>query len=496
MLNITFTTSGFTPNMLEQATPLAILVYENQGLDKNGKKLNKHVDNLIEKNIDAVNFKGKLFKSHLAILPYKAQWALLVGAGNDLSGNDNWDEQQARNIGATLYNALKCTQSKSIQLLCDVPAESMAWLALGTILSSYRFHQYFTKVKKEFPEEIILVGKAASVAQELFTKRYLPLAQGVCLARDLVTQPPNILYPASFANICQKLGNDGLDVDVLDEEALQKLGMGALLSVGQGSQFPPRLVTMHWNGDKSNEKPIAIIGKGVTFDTGGISMKPAAGMEEMKFDMGGAAVVTGLMQNLARRKAKINVVGVIALAENMPSSKAMRPSDVITSYSGQTIEVLNTDAEGRLVLADALWYAQEHFGSESLIDLATLTGAMIVTLGHEIAGLFSNNDALAEQLSQAGKIVGEKLWRLPLDDAYDKMLQSPIADMKNIGGRSAGSITAAQFLQRFIKPNVKWAHIDIAGVAWAHKATATVPKGASGFAVQLLDYYLETLTQK
>ncbi|MDC3347689.1 leucyl aminopeptidase, partial [bacterium] len=281
----------------------------------------------------------------------------------------------------------------------------------------------------------------------------------------------------------------GVKIQVLDEKQMAKLGMGALLGVAQGSAQKPRLVVMRWDGapKAKNKAPIAFVGKGVTFDTGGISIKPAGGMEDMKWDMGGSGVVIGLMKALAGRKAKVNAVGVVGLVENMPSSTAQRPGDVVTTMSGQTVEVLNTDAEGRLVLADAMWYCQDRYKPHTMIDLATLTGAIIVSLGNENAGMFANEDEICERLTDAGKSVGEPVWRMPLGDAYDKLINSDIADMKNIGGRWGGSITAAQFLQRYVKDGVKWVHLDIAGVTWSNKDAPTVPKGGTAFGVRLLD---------
>jgi leucyl aminopeptidase len=315
----------------------------------------------------------------------------------------------------------------------------------------------------------------------------------VYLARDLVSEPPNVLNPAEMAKRCEALTELGLQVEVLGPQEMERLGFGALLGVAQGSVNEPRMVVMRWNGGGSGKpvasasaKPVAFIGKGVTFDTGGISIKPAAGMEDMKWDMAGAGTVIGLMAALAARRAKVNAVGLVGLVENMPSGTAQRPGDVVKSYSGQTVEVINTDAEGRLVLADVLWYCQEKFDPRFMVDLATLTGAIIIGLGHEHAGLFSNDDALAQQLLEAGSATGEKVWRMPLAEAYDKQLKSEIADMKNVGGRPAGSVTAAQFLQRFVngKP---WAHLDIAGTAWSSKDAPCVPKGATAFGVRLLD---------
>jgi len=314
------------------------------------------------------------------------------------------------------------------------------------------------------------------------------IVDGVFFTRDLVSEPANIIYPETLAEAARSLEKLAVDVEVLDEKQMKKLGMGALLGVGQGSVRPPRLVVMQWKGAKSKTaQPVAFIGKGVTFDTGGISIKPADGMWDMKWDMAGAGVVIGLMKALAGRKAKVNAVGVVGLVENMPSGAAQRPGDIVTSMSGQTIEVLNTDAEGRLVLADAMWYAQDRFKPKFMVDLATLTGAIIIALGHENAGLFTNNEELAERLVAAGKSVGEPVWRLPLGDAYDKLMDSDAADIKNIsGGRDAGSITAAQFLQRFVN-GVPWAHLDIAGTAWSKKDAPTVPKGATAFGVRLLE---------
>jgi leucyl aminopeptidase len=322
------------------------------------------------------------------------------------------------------------------------------------------------------------------------------VADGVFFSRDLISEPGNIVYPETLAEAAQGLEQLGVEVEVLGEKEMKKLGMGALLGVGQGSARESKLVVMQWRGasgksegkgrKKSDSAPVAFIGKGVTFDTGGISIKPSAGMEEMKYDMAGAGTVVGLMKALAGRKAKVDAVGVIGCVENMPSGTAQRPGDIVTSMSGQTIEVLNTDAEGRLVLADALWYTQDRFKPRFMINLATLTGAIVIALGHHKAGLFSNNDELAERIIAAGLAVDEPAWRMPLGPEYDKALKSDAADMKNIGNRAAGSVTAAQFLQRFVN-EVPWAHIDIAGVAWAKEARDVVPKGASGYGVRLLN---------
>ena len=313
--------------------------------------------------------------------------------------------------------------------------------------------------------------------------------------RELVTEPANVIYPESFVARCQaRLEGTGIEIMVLDKAQMTELGMGALLGVSQGSVREPRILAMRWKG-KAGAQPTAFVGKGVTFDTGGISIKPAAGMEDMKWDMGGAAAVAGTMLALARRKAQADVIGVCGLVENMPDGAAQRPGDVVTSMSGQTIEVINTDAEGRLVLCDAVTWVQKQYSPATIVDLATLTGAIIVSLGHEHAGMFSNDDLLASQLDAAGKTSGDSLWRFPLGAAYDKLIDSPIADMKNVGPRYGGSITAAQFIQRFVDKGVAWAHLDIAGTVWVDKPGATHDKGATGFGVRLLDRYVRDVLE-
>jgi leucyl aminopeptidase len=379
------------------------------------------------------------------------------------------------------------------------PAQAAAEFLLGMRLRDYRFDQYKTK-KKDGEEEpgqseiVLAVDEPAAVEREI--KSGEAVAAGVLAARSLVNEPANVLYPEEFVNRVMPLKKLGVEITVLDEAAMGELGMGALLGVGQGSARESRAVIMRWRGTqaakdsaKSKSKPIAFVGKGVCFDTGGISIKPAAGMEDMKGDMAGAACVVGLMQALAERKAKVDVIGAIGLVENMPGPQAQRPGDVVKSMSGQTIEVVNTDAEGRLVLADLLWYVQDKFKPKFIVDLATLTGAILVALGQDHAGLFTNDDALGEQLIAAGKASGEKLWRLPLGAAYDKMIDSKIADMKNTGGRHAGAITAAQFLQRFVK-GTPWAHIDIAGTGMGSPASEINQSWASGFGVRLLNRFV------
>ena len=371
----------------------------------------------------------------------------------------------------------------------EIRAEEAARLAFGAAARSWRYDIYRTKLgRKQKPSlaEIVIVGSSDSEWQHAAA-----LLEGLNLARTLVTEPANIVYPETFvARAREALESLGVEFDVLDEKEMAKLGMGALLGVAQGSVRPPRLLAMRWNGGKAGAKPVVLIGKGITFDTGGISIKPALGMESMKWDMGGAGAVTGLMKAVASRKANVNVVGICALAENMPDGNAQRPGDVVTSMSGQTIEVINTDAEGRLVLADAMTWAQREYKPEVMIDLATLTGAMIISLGHEYGGMFSNDDGLAGKLDAAGKASGDRLWRMPMGDEYNKIMDSPIADMKNSASREGGSITAACFLGRFVDEGVKWAHLDIAGMVWSDKAGHLYDKGATGYGVALLDRYL------
>jgi leucyl aminopeptidase len=368
-------------------------------------------------------------------------------------------------------------------------------LALGALLRSYNFRKYRTRKTEDGGEEekapdglhklIVLCAKPDAAAKAFATRK--AIAEGVFLARDLVNEPANMLGPVEFAERMRELAGAGLEVQIFDEDQMRELKMGSLLAVGQGSERPSRMVVLQWNGAKSKRaKTLCFVGKGVCFDTGGISMKPAGGMEDMKGDMGGAACVAGLMLALATRKAAVNAVGLIGLTENMPSGKAQRPGDIVTSMSGQTIEVINTDAEGRLVLADVLWYAQQEFKPRFIVDLATLTGAIIVALGKEYAGLFANDDRLAGELSAAGEITGEKVWRMPLAKAYDKMIDSKTADMKNVGGRHGGAITAAQFLQRFIK-DTPWAHLDVAGTAMDSTRSDINQSWGSGWGVRLLD---------
>jgi leucyl aminopeptidase len=370
-------------------------------------------------------------------------------------------------------------------------AGAAAHMAHGAALRSYRFDKYRTTMKEKQKPTLAQFDIIGVAGADAFHADLAAIEAGVVRTRNLVSEPANVIFPESFVASAADLADLGIEITVLGEPEMLALGMGALLGVSQGSVRPARLMAMRWNGTgDANSKPVVLVGKGVTFDTGGISLKPPGGMEDMKWDMGGAGAVTGALHALAARKAKAHVVGVVGLVENMPDGNAQRPGDVVTSMDGQTIEVINTDAEGRLVLCDAIAWAQVQYSPEVIVDLATLTGAIIVSLGHEYGGLFCNDEGLAAQLTKAGETAREPLWRMPLGDAYDKMIDSAIADIKNVGPREGGSITAAQFIKRFVKPGVKWAHLDIAGMVWAAKAGALHDKGATGYGVRLLDRFI------
>lgn len=376
-------------------------------------------------------------------------------------------------------------------------AAGAAAVLLGLRLRGWRHDAYRTRLaadKKPSLAKIHVTGAPEGTAEAW--EREEALAKGVEFTRKLVTEPANLLYPATFVEACEEaFAGTGAQLTVLGEAEMAELGMGALLGVGQGSERESKILAIRWNGGKAGDKPTVFIGKGVTFDTGGISLKPGPGMEDMKWDMGGAGAVAGAMLALASRKAQANIIGVVGLVENMPDGKAQRPGDVVTTMSGQTVEVLNTDAEGRLVLCDVIHWAQEQYDPARMVDLATLTGAMIISLGHEYGGMFANDDTLAGQLDAAGKASGDKLWRMPLGSAYDKLIDSPIADIKNIGPREAGSITAAQFLQRFVRNGTPWAHLDIAGMVWSNKPGHTWDKGATGYGVRLLDQFVRDVLE-
>jgi leucyl aminopeptidase len=447
---------------------------------------------LVARAAKAEGFTGKSGTALDLVVPQGLKVARLVvaGAGKpaDLKPND-FVKLGGAAMGKVPASAAEAT------IFAELPGGAMrperaADLAQGVRLRAYAFDRYKTRRKdddKPAASRRVTVGVAdVAAARAAFAAR-AAIADGVLLARDLVNEPANVLYPVEFAGRASALKKLGVAVEVLDTRALGKLGMNALLGVGQGSAHESRVVVMRWNGGRKGEAPVAFIGKGVCFDTGGISIKPAAGMEDMKGDMAGAACVTGLMHALAARRAKVNAVGVIGLVENMPDGKAQRPGDIVTSMSGQTIEIINTDAEGRLVLGDVIWYAAKRFKPKFMIDLATLTGAIIVALGHEYAGLFANNDQLAERLTKAGEATGELVWRMPLAKEYDKLIDSKFADMKNTGGRMGGAITAAQFIKRFVDDKVPWAHLDIAGTGFDSRSNEINKSWGSGWGVRLLD---------
>ncbi len=499
-MKISFIEPGATKN--QKGGTIVFFVGADKKLSPAAAALDKQIHGALKRALNGGRFAGKRRQFAVATPGGNVKWdhVLLAGIGSAAK----LDAKALEQIGGSLIPQLNHLAAKSATVMLELKGmklplpEAAARLAHGAHLRSYRFDKYHTKTpadEKPTLQSIAIALSNPKAAEKPYAELET-LAEGVFFTRNLVTEPGNVIYPETLAGKCQELEKLGIEVEVLGVKEMQKLGFGALLGVGQGSVRESKMVIMQWNGGGKNAKgkPIAFVGKGVTFDTGGISIKPAGGMEDMKYDMGGAGTVIGLMRALAGRKAPVNAVGLVGLVENMPDGNAQRPGDVVTSYSGQTIEVLNTDAEGRLVLADVLWYAQKHFRPRIIVDLATLTGAIVIALGTSRAGLFSNNDKLADQLFKTGQKTGEELWRLPLADVYDKQINSDIADMQNIGkDREAGSITAAQFLQRFVN-NTPWAHLDIAGVAWGRKDSDLYPKGATAFGVRLLnqlvkDYY-------
>ena len=467
-------------------------------LSSQAERIDKQVDGALARAVAAARFTGKVGEYFSVLSPAGRKNAtyLLVGTGEV----KEFSELEAQTFGAGVYRAVQSVDGNEAIVLADAPSgapagldDIAAHLAFGAQLRSYDFNKYKTGAAgtnnkiKQVRSLTIMVPRPTVVR-----RHYAPLsaiADGVEFSRDLVSEPSNVKSPKWMSAQCRKLSKLGVRVEVLGEAQMRKLRMHALLGVGQGSVRESQCVVMRWNGGKTGGKTVALVGKGVTFDTGGISIKPAGGMEDMIWDMGGAGTVIGTMHALAGRKAKANVVGVVGLAENMPDGNAQRPGDIVKSMSGQTIEVINTDAEGRLVLADMLWYTQKRFKPDAMIDLATLTGAIMVALGREYAGLYANKDELADRIVSAGKAVGEKLWHMPLDEAYDKQINTPRADMKNVGPRWGGSITAAQFLQRFTN-GLDWAHLDIAGVAWSESDRPLMRKGATGFGVRALDRFV------
>ena len=483
---------AFAKPALPKSGALVLLAAEGETPSGRCQEADAATGGAITRALEAAQFAGAKGKTCCILAPGAGlSRVLAVGLGKRQELTDIVLEEAGGHAAAAL------TSEAHAAVAADgLTPDQAAAVAFGATLRSYRFSRYRTKEKPdEKPKfaKLLVLTDEPSRAKSAWSS-FRGVAEGVFLARDLVSEPPNVLNPAEMAERCDHLHSLGLEVETLGPRDMRELGFGALLGVAQGSVNEPRLVVLKWHGAsagirRNKTKPLAFIGKGVTFDTGGISIKPASGMEDMKWDMAGAATVAGLMAALAGRRAKVDAIGMLGLVENMPSGSAQRPGDVVTSHSGQTIEIINTDAEGRLVLADVISYCQQQFDPQLMVDLATLTGAIIVGLGHEHAGLFSNHDELAQRLLAAGIATGEKLWRMPLSDDYDRALKSDIADMKNVGGRPAGSITAAQFIQRFVNGR-PWAHIDIAGTAWATKDMPRVPKGATAFGVCLLDRFV------
>lgn len=470
-----------------------LIIYSNKSRLYKTSKFEKDIRIFIDK-VDEINKSKKNFLESYK-LHDSSNIKNLIIAKSDLSENS----ANIESLAGKILSELEKKKIKKISIFLDngknnlFKSNLLKSLSHGFLMKDYRFEKYKTITKKDFQVEqlkfVISLGKSEIKELEI----HMDTVNGIYLTRDLVSEPANVLFPQKFVEFCNVLKKVGVKLEVLDEKKIKKLGMNALMGVAQGSVKPPRVLIMKWNGkkDKSFSKPLAFVGKGVTFDTGGISIKPSGGMEDMKWDMGGAGVVAGLMYTLASRKSKVNVVGIVGLVENMPDGNAQRPGDIVKSMSGQTIEVLNTDAEGRLVLADIITHVRKQFKPKLMVDLATLTGAIIVALGERYAGLFSNSDKLAEQLYNSSVNTKELLWRLPLDSHFDRLLNCSVADMKNITGtRGAGSITAAQFIKRFVG-EVDWAHLDIAGVTWSKRGTEFSRPGGTGFGVRLLDDFVK-----
>jgi leucyl aminopeptidase len=499
----------FQPLSADLEPTVVVLAGDDVALGSRGREIDQRAGGAILKAVEAAQYKGRKKSTVEVLAPPRlgsVNRVILLGTGKtgELSEND-WVL-----LGGTAGGAISARKTKSASLIAEAadtggtkPEAIAAMLAFGTALRQYEFRKYLTKRRSEDEnnnepdglQKLVIHCADPDKARAAFA-RYEAVANGTVTARDLVNEPANELGPVEFANRVKELESSGLEIDILEAEEIEKLKMGALLAVAQGSPRPARVVILQWHGAKSKRaKPLAFIGKGVVFDTGGISIKPAAGMEDMKGDMGGAAAVVGLMQALAERKANVNVVGIIGLVENMPSGTATRPGDIVRAHSGQTVEILNTDAEGRLVLVDLISYVQERFKPRLIVDLATLTGAIMVSLGKEYAGLFVNDDKLAADLLEASSETGEKLWRMPLDKAYDKMLESKNADIKNIGGRWAGACTAAAFIKFFVK-DTPWAHIDLAGTAMDAPKSEINPSWGSGWGVRLLDRFVSDKYEK
>jgi leucyl aminopeptidase len=482
---------GFAPIAPPSSGVLVLFADESLQLGAGSRSALKSTGDLVERAARAEGFKGKMGSVLDLILPspLPVSRLVIVGVGK-IAELKTKDFLRLGGIAAGKLSA----NTREASVFCELPdqamtAEQAADLALGMMLRAYAFERYKTKRKEGEERGLkakVTLGVADLASARKAWRRREALGEGVMLARDLVNEPGNVLFPEEFARRAQGLKKLGVAVEVLNEKAMRKLGMNALLGVAQGSRREARLVLMRWSGARRAAPPVAFIGKGVTFDTGGISIKPAANMEDMKGDMAGAACVVGLMHALAARKAKVNAIGVIGMVENMPDGNAQRPGDIVTSLSGQTIEIINTDAEGRLVLGDVLWYVKDRFKPQFMIDLATLTGAIVIALGQEHAGLFCNDDTLAERLIKCGQATGERVWRMPLGPEYDKLIDSKFADMKNTGGRHGGAITAAQFLHRFVDAT-PWAHLDIAGTAISSPQTDINKSWSAGWGVRLLD---------
>ncbi|MFY0680090.1 MAG: leucyl aminopeptidase [Thalassovita sp.] len=457
---------------------VAVILSDDGKLDPGARRVNRLTKGAIARLAESERF-AKLKNGEAVTLAFPVGMAAEAVEVVRLPRRPSQDE--ARKAGASLAK----TKGSAALLILAGSQRTAEQLAFGVVLRAYAFNDHKSATSESGDAVTFMCTKPEEIGA--LAAPLLSVAEGVFFTRDLVNEPANVLTTTEFANRLEAMTELGLEVEVLEEAELEKLGMGSLLCVGQGSASPSKVVVMNWKGGEAEAAPLALVGKGVVFDTGGISLKPAGGMEDMTMDMGGAGVVAGVMRSLALRKAKANVVGLVGLVENMPSSTAVRPGDVVTSMKGDTIEVINTDAEGRLVLADVLWYAQDRFKPAGVIDLATLTGAIIIGLGHDNAGVFSNNDDLCDHFLKSAQNESEGAWRMPMGQSYDDQLKSRIADMKNVGGRPAGSITAAQFLQRFIQDGTPWIHLDIAGVASVKSETAVAPKGATGWGVMALN---------
>ncbi|MEP7244161.1 MAG: leucyl aminopeptidase [Gammaproteobacteria bacterium] len=491
----------FSKPMPTDSGTLAVFVPQNGKWPANAVALDKTTGGQLRRACQAVRFKGSLAEFCEVLAPHglEASRVLVVGAG-DLSKINLTDLEH---LGGSL--CARVLASGATTLVVDATglvtspvdeAEIAVRIAFGARLRAYRFDRYRTADLERSASvltEITVFTSQARVCEKRFA-RYEAVAAGVFLARDLVAEPANVLFPKAFAQRAQALTEHGVRVEVLGEKKLAQLGFGALLGVSQGSAFEPQVVICEYNGTrgKRSEPPVVLAGKGVTFDAGGISIKPSAGLETLKMDMGGAASVFGAIKTLALRKARCHVIGICGLVENMVSGSAQRPGDVVTSLSGKTIEIINTDAEGRLVLCDILWYAQQRFKPKVIVDLATLTGAIVIALGQDYAGLFCNDSSLASELIAAGSATGDVLWQFPMGEGYDKHLDSLIADVKNLGPNEGRSIIAAQFIKRFVQEGVAWAHVDFGGMVWKDEDTPLSPEGATGFGVRLLDEWIAT----